>query len=175
MTPNKIDITAQLTTCQEGLTAHYPATQTWTFNGTTYKRGDIINALQGVIDAAKATEQDHQKWRDAVAAEVALREQLRPVLTALRQWLESQWGGASSPKLAQFGFKPTKPRIVSAASKAAGAARARATRKAKKAALDALKAGAAPVVAPAVPAPVATPAPSPVVAPPAAAAPTKGS
>jgi len=168
----KVDVAAQLTTCQEGITANYPATQTWTFDGQTYKRGDILNGLQAVIDAATATQKQHDLWRTAVAAEQAARAGLHPMLTALRQWLESQWGGASSPKLVQFGFTPVKLRVVPAASKAASAAKARATRAAKKAALAAVKAGAAPSpagvapvpagVAPS-PAPVAAPAPVPAV------------
>jgi hypothetical protein len=147
-TKKKIDVTAELTACQEALTANYPATQTWTFDGQTYKRGDILNGLQAVIDAAAATQKQHDLWRDAVAAEKAARAGLRPMLTALRQWLESAWGGATSPKLVQFGFTPVKARVVPAEAKAASAAKARATRAAKKAALAALKPGAAPALTP---------------------------
>jgi hypothetical protein len=149
----KSDIAASLTTCANGLTTNYPATQMWVFNTKTYKRGDILNLLQATIDAANTTQADHATWIASVQAETAAAAALRPVLDALEKSLQAEWGATSS-KMAEFGFTPEKPRAVTAATKAASAAKARATRAAKKAALDAV--GTPAPAAPAAPVPPKT-------------------
>ena len=149
-TKKKNDIAATLTTCANGLTANYPATQSWVFNAKTYKRGDILNMLQAAIAAAQTTQADHDAWRGSVETEKGVLAGLHPVLGALKKALESEWG-ATSTKMAEFGFAPAKPPVKTAASKAASAAKARATRAAKKAAVNAVG----------TPAPVSPPAPSP--------------
>jgi hypothetical protein len=153
-TSKKSDIAATLTTCANGLTANYPATQSWVFETKTYTRGDILNMLQATITAAQNTKAAHDAWLAAVAAEQAQRAELRPVLTALHNALDAQWG-ATSTKIGEFGFVPDKPAVRTAAQKAASAAKARATRAAKKAALATVGATApvAPAAAPTAPAP----------------------
>ena len=162
-TTKKNDIAATLTTCTNGLTANYPPTQSWVLGTKTYTRGDILNALQAAITAAQNTKAAHDAWLAAVAAEQAQLAQLRPVLDGLHSALDAQWG-KSSPKMGEFGFTPEKPRVVTAAQKAASAAKARATRAAKKAALATVGAPApvAPAAAPT--APAATPAAGPKTA-----------
>lgn len=155
----KTDLTANLTTCANGLTANYPATQSWVFETKTYTRGDILNMLQAVVTAAQTTKAAHDAWLAAVAAEQAQLATLRPVLTSLHKQLEAQWGAAST-KMAEFGYTPEKPPVKTAASKAAAAAKAKATRAAKKAALATVGTPApatAPVVAPTTPATPAAP------------------
>jgi hypothetical protein len=163
MTTNKNDLAANLATCVNGLTANYPATESWVFNGTTYKRGDIINMLQACIQAALTTKSDHDAWRGSIEVERGLVAQLHPVLGALKKALEAEWG-ATSAKMAEFGFTPAKAPTKTAASKAASAAKAQATRSKKKAALGAVTA------APTAPAQPAAP-PAPTAAAPAAGAP----
>jgi hypothetical protein len=150
----KSDFAANLTMCANGLTANYPTTQSWVFDTKTYTRGDILNLLQATITAAQNTKAAHDAWLAAVAAEQAQRTVLRPVLVALHSALDSQWGAAST-KIGEFGFTPEKPKVRTAAQKAASAAKARATRAAKKAALATVGATApvAPAAAPAAPAP----------------------
>ena len=133
-TTSKTEISANLTTCATGLTANYPPTQSWVFNGKTYQRADILNLLQGCIQAAQTTKTTNEAWRASVEAENGLLAALHPVLGALKKALEAQWG-ATSTKMAEFGFTPARPQVKTAASKAASAAKASATRKAKKAAL----------------------------------------
>jgi len=156
----KTDLTANLTTCANGLTANYPATQTWVFETKTYTRGDLLNLLQATITATQNTKAAHDAWLAAVAAEQAQLGTARPVLASLHKSLEAEWG-ASSTKLTEFGYTPEKPPVRTAASKAASAAKAKATRAAKKAALATV---GSPAPAPAPVAPVATaatPAPTP--------------
>jgi len=138
----KSDFTASLTACADGLTANYPATQSWVFDTKTYTRGDILNMLQAAVAAVQTTKAAHDAWRAAVTAEKGQVAQLRVVLDALHKALESQWG-ASSTKMAEFGFSPEKPVVRTAASKATGVAKARVTRAAKKAALATVGAPAA--------------------------------
>ena len=153
-TTKKNDLAATLTTCANGLTANYPATQSWVFETKTYTRGDILNMLQAAITAAQNTKAAHAAWLAAVATEQGQLTVLRPLLSSLHKALEAQWG-ATSAKMGEFGYTPEKPRVTTAASKAASAAKARATRAAKKAALATVGAPApvAPTAAPTAPAP----------------------
>src|ERR1700722_904906 len=133
-TIKKSDLTATLTACANGLTANYPATQSWVFDTRTYTRGDILNMPQAATTAVQTTKSAHDAWLAAVTAEKGQVVQLRLVLDALHKALESQWG-ATSTKMAEFGFTPEQPAVRTAASKAASVAKARVTRAAKKAAL----------------------------------------
>jgi hypothetical protein len=154
-TTKKSDLAATLTTCAAGLTANYPATQTWVFATKTYTRGDILNMLQAAITAAQNTKAAHDAWLAAVAAEQGGLAVLRPVLGALHKALEAQWG-ATSTKMGEVGYEPEKPPVRTAASKAAAAAKSRATKAAKKAALATVgaPAPATPAAAPTATAPV---------------------
>jgi hypothetical protein len=160
MTTNrKIQIPADLTVCATGLTANYPATQSWVFNGKTYQRGDILTMLQGAIQAAQTVKTTNEAWRASVVVENGLLAALHPVLGALKKALEAQWGATSS-KMTEFGFAPGKATVRTAASKAASAAKAKATKEAKKAALGAVgKTAAAQPSAPAAAPPVTAPVP----------------
>lgn len=106
-TTKKNDVSANLTTCANGLTNNYPATQTWVFNGVTYKRGDILGLLAACTQAAQKTKADHDTWRGSVEVEREKLAELHPVLGALKKQLEAEWG-AESPKMAEFGFAPAK-------------------------------------------------------------------
>jgi len=154
VTVKKNDLSAQLTDCINALTANYPASQAWVFKGTPYKRGDIVNLLNGALQAMQTTKQDHDTWIASTKAEQAQLALVRPVLASLKLSLEVELG-ADSPKIATYGFPPSLPPVRTAASKAASAAKAKATRAAKKAALAAVGAPA-----PAAPAPVTPAAPS---------------
>lgn len=156
---NKVDKTAQLTTCIDGVNANFPASQTWVFNGKTYKRSDFVNLVQACIDATKQTAADHQTWLASADAEQAQYAQLSPVLAAFKRSLESQYG-PTSKTLAQYGFEPAKVPVKPVAVKAASAAKASATRQKKKAAVEGVE-----VEAPANEAPAATPAPTTPVPP----------
>jgi hypothetical protein len=166
---SKIDVSAQYTACISAITGNFPATQSWTFNNTLYKRGDLINLLQGVITAIQTTKADHNTWMASVTAEKVARAAATPVVAAFRKSLESTLGDGS-PELAQYGFVPAQPRVQTATSKAVSAARAAATRKAKKAALASVSAPSAPATVPTAPAaaPAAAATPSPAATPPVA-------
>jgi hypothetical protein len=157
-TTSKIEIATNLTTCASGITANYPATQSWVFNGKTYQRADVLTMLQGCIQAAQTVKTTNEAWRASVESENGLLAALHPVLAALKKALEAQWGATSS-KMAEFGFTPARPPVKTAASKAASAAKASATRKAKKAALATV--GKTAAAQPSTPAP-ATPVTAPV-------------
>jgi hypothetical protein len=165
---SKNDKAAQLTTCENGITNNFAATDSWVFLGTTYKRGDILSMLQACIQASQKTKADHDTWRASVTEERAQYAAARPVLAAFKKMVESEYG-ATSQKMAEFGWAPAKVPVKSAQSKAAAAAKASKTKAAKKAALAAVKAGAA---APPAPSPAAPAAPAPAAP---AAVPPKGS
>jgi hypothetical protein len=160
-TTTKTEISSNLAACASGLTANFPATQTWVFSGKTYGRADILNLLQGFILATQTTKTTNEAWRTSVEVESAQLAALHPVLAALKKALEAQFG-ARSTKMAEFGFVPAKTPVKTAASKAASAARATATRKAKKAALATVKTTVA--APPATPLTASAPSATPVTA-----------
>jgi hypothetical protein len=94
--------------------------------------------LADFVLAAQQTRAAYDAWRGLVEAERAKLAALHPVLRALKKALEAEWG-ATSAKMAEFGFAPARPMTKSAPVKAASAEKARATREAKKKALAALK------------------------------------
>jgi 2',3'-cyclic-nucleotide 2'-phosphodiesterase (5'-nucleotidase family) len=140
VTKAKIDRAAEATTFVNAVTANYPDTQTWSFQGTTYKRGDLINLANAYVAATQKTKADHDQWIASADAEQKALETLEPVLIDFEQWLELAIGRTNA-KLTEYGFAPERPRVQTAASKAASAAKAKATRAAKKAALAAVAAG----------------------------------
>ncbi|HEY1696387.1 MAG TPA: hypothetical protein VGG39_29695 [Polyangiaceae bacterium] len=145
VTKAKLDRASEATTFANAVTANYPDTETWTFNGTTYKRGDLVNLANAYVAATQKTKADHDVWTGSVDAERTALETLDPVLAAFKRWLESQVG-VTSTKVGEYGFTPNKAPVKTAASKAASAAKAKATRAAKKAALAAV--AAAPPASP---------------------------
>lgn len=142
----KIDKAAEVTTFASALVANFPDTQTWELDGTTYKRGDLVNLANAYVAATQKTKADHDVWTASVDAEREAHDALDPVLSAFKRWLESKVG-VTSTKVGEYGFTPNKPQVKTAASKAASVAKAKATRAAKKAALAAVAAAPAPAPA----------------------------
>ena len=153
MVTKKNDTSVQYTDCVTALTANYPPTQTWTFAGKPYTRGDIVNLVNTALTAMQTTKTNHDTWTASVKAEQAAHDAVHPVLLALKQQLEVELG-PDNPKIAQYGFAAAKATVRTAQSKAASAAKAAATRAKKKAALAAAAAQPAAPVEPPPPAPV---------------------
>jgi hypothetical protein len=159
-TKSKNNKTVELDTCATAVTANFPASQTWVFAETTYTRDGFVGLLRGCITATQTTKANHDTWRASVQAEKQQYAQLRPALASFKKDLEAQYG-ATSTKLAEYGFTPAHPPVKSAATKAKSAAKASATKAAKKSAVAAVTThtpaeppapAAAPAAAPPVPA-----------------------
>jgi hypothetical protein len=156
--------------------------------GTTYTPSSLVAFIQSRIDAANAVLTAKANWVNASKTYKQIDAQATVVVRELRNLVIGAFG-ASSPKLADFGFVPTTRKVQTPQEKATAALKRKATRVARgtkgkvaKLAIKGTLPAAAPAASPAsaatpavvvaqpAPAPVAqTPAPTPPAAVPAIA------
>jgi len=116
---------------------------------TTYTPAQLQLLLQAYATAVTALQLLHAQLRSAVMGTKAQAAQIDALLSALESFVVNQFG-AHSEQAAEFGFKPRKVTVLTAAEKSASRAKAAATRRAKKAALASVTAPASPAATPAV-------------------------
>jgi hypothetical protein len=187
--PNRTTTQAQDAKVILGIQQDLPPGTSLPLGGTTYTATSLAAFIQSRINAANAVEIARANWLSAAKTYDAINTQAIVVVRELRNLVIGMFG-ASSPKLADFGFKPTTRTPLTPAQKAAAALKRAATRKARGTMGKKLKAAitgavpatapaATPVASPATPAapaapaspPVASPAPAPAATPTPAAAP----
>jgi len=95
-----------------------------------YTPTSLVAFVQSRIDAANAVVTAKANWQAAVKAYQALNTQGDVVVHDLKQYVIAAFGATSS-KLADFGFTPKKVTVLTPAQKAAAAAKRAATRKAR--------------------------------------------
>jgi hypothetical protein len=134
---------ARLTSAIAGIRKYFPGTAPIVLAGTTYSPAELVSLLQACAGAITAILALHAQLKGNVATLRSQRKQTLKVLHALEGFVDNFFGGDPS-KLADFGFKPKKVRVETAAKRAEGAAKAAATRKAKATALKAVTSPAAP-------------------------------
>jgi hypothetical protein len=150
---------------------------------SSYSPTSLAAAIQSRIDATSAVGTTRAAWLNAVKTYDAVNAQVTVLVRELRNLVIAAFG-ADSPKLADFGFKPTVRAPLTPPEKVARAAKALATRKARgtmgkkkkleitgETAAAAAAASTAPVTTPAAPAPAPAPAAPAPVTPQAPAAP----
>lgn len=135
--------------------------------GATYTPSSLTAFIQSRIDAANAVLAAKANWQNASKTYEAINAQATIVVRELRNLVIGAFG-ASSVKLGDFGFAPTKRKVQTPAEKAEAAVKRAATRKARntmgKVAKLAIK-GAPPAATPAAAAPTTTPAVTATVTP----------
>ena len=148
--------------------------------GTTYTPTSLAARIQSRIDQANAVMTAKAAWQHAITTYEATDTQVQVIIHDLKQLVIGAFG-ATSPKLADFGWSPRKITVLTPEEKAAAVAKRAATRKARgtkgpkaKLAITGATAAAAATATPpasngaATPAVVAgAPAPAPAAAPPA--------
>jgi hypothetical protein len=146
---------------------------------STYTPTSLAAAIQARIDASNAVATTKAAWQGAVKTYDGIDTQVTVLVREIKNLVIACWG-PSSPKLADFGFKPVTRTPLTSAQKVARAAKADATRKARgtlgrkqKAAIKGVVPAAPtePATAP-VSAPATAPTPAPAPAPQAPAATT---
>ena len=90
----------------------------------------LVAFLQSRIDAANAVLVAKANWQNASKTYTALNKQGTVVVHDLKQYVIAAFGATSS-KLADFGFTPKKVTVLTPEQKAAAAAKRAATRKAR--------------------------------------------
>jgi hypothetical protein len=144
--------------------------------GTTYTPQSLVAVIQSRIDATNAVVTAKANWQSAAKTYKAIDAQVTVIVRELRNLVIGAFG-ATSPKLADFGFSNPTRKPQTTAEKQAAALKRTATREARgtrgkqqKLKITGATAAAAPPATPA-PAAPAAPAPQPVAPAPAASAP----
>ena len=96
----------------------------------TYTPTSLVAFVQSRINAANAVITAKANWLDAVKTYEALNKQGDVVVHDLKQYVIAAFGATSS-KLADFGFTPKKVTVLTPEQKAAAAAKRKATRAAR--------------------------------------------
>ncbi len=147
--------------------------------GQTYSPSSLAARIQSRIDAANAVISAKANWQNAAKTYTEIDASTTVIVRELRSIVIGSFG-PDSPKLSDFGFRPTVRKPLTVEEKAAKAAKARATREARGTTSKQKKAlihGTVPTAQPAAPAAPATtpvanePAPAPAPLAPAAQAP----
>jgi hypothetical protein len=111
-----------------GINSEIPNQQSFPLEGQNIPRTSLLALFQSLLDADANTSATNATWRTAVDAENAILEQVKPLCSALKGALESQYG-KSSPKLLKFGLTPAQPPVKTVAAKMVGVAKSANTRK----------------------------------------------
>ncbi len=98
---------------------------------TTYTPGSLAAFIQSRIDAANAVNTTKASWLAAVKTYEAINAQAKVVVSDLRYLVMAAFG-PTSPKLADFGFKPPNLAVLNSEQKAAAAQKRLATRLARQ-------------------------------------------
>jgi hypothetical protein len=99
-------------------------------DGDTYTPQSLVAFIQSRIDANNKVLTTKAAWADATKTYKALNTKGSAVVRALRSFVVGMYG-EQSPKLADFGFTPSKRATQTADQKAAAAAKRKATREAR--------------------------------------------
>jgi hypothetical protein len=98
--------------------------------GTSYTPTSLVAFIQSHIDAANAIVTAKANWQKAIATYTAIDKQAQVVLHDLKALVLATFG-ASSAKIADFGYRPRKVAVLTPEQKAAAAVKRAATRKAR--------------------------------------------
>ena len=98
--------------------------------GTSYTPTSLVAFIQSHIDAANAIVTAKAAWEKAIATYTGIDKQAQIVLHDLKALVLATFG-ASSSRLADFGYKPRKVTVLTPEQKAAASAKRAATRKAR--------------------------------------------
>jgi hypothetical protein len=170
-----------------GMEKHLASTPSIVIEGVPHSVADMRAMLQKDIAVTDAADKARADWRTSVQAERDSHTTSNPVLSGIKKYVQMQFGStqSASTTLADFGYAPRKPRVVTPKTQVAATAKALATRaarhttgpKAKLAITGAVQppASPAPGAVPAAPAtPPATASPPAAPSPAAPAAPATG-
>jgi hypothetical protein len=116
-----------------GMQKHFQPTTTFTLAGATYTVSQLTQLFQKDIDTADAADQAKAAWTKSVKQQRDQYAQTDPVHRVFKGAVVAQLGDTenAADALADFGYKPRKPRSKNVASKALAADKVRATRKAR--------------------------------------------
>jgi hypothetical protein len=113
-----------------GVQKHYATTPTMIVDGVSYETANLVNVLQGPIDAADATTAASAAFHKAVADEKAANDLAARAYAGLKALVVNQF--KTSPEtLADFGITLPSRRVPDAATTARAVEKSKATRLAR--------------------------------------------
>jgi hypothetical protein len=127
----KLQIQASYQALVSGLQSTYQPSDTFSINGGTLTRDEVVAQLNAFIAEVEATKTTRQQWLNAVQAERAALLAITPLRQSLHAIVQARLGGKDATGLVAFGFNPAKITKKTVTSKATAAAKTAATRKAR--------------------------------------------
>lgn len=127
----KLQIQASYQALASGLLSTYQPTDTFSINGETLTRDEVVARLNAFIVTAEATKSSRQQWLSAVEAEHAGLVAVTPLRQSLHAIVQARLGGKDATGLTSFGFNPAKSTKRTVTSKATAVAKTAATREAR--------------------------------------------
>lgn len=129
---SKTTRTARIRAVMAGLAKHYASTNL-VLAGTSFTPAGLQAFLQADVDAITASTAARANWLQAVKGEEDTNSSTDPVLRAIEAQVKAQYGESQNAgsTLADFGYSPRKPVVLTAEQLAAKAAKLRATRAAR--------------------------------------------
>ncbi len=122
---------AELENVDAGVLRNVPATASLMLNGAPLSQPQIDAKLKAYLASFAAAEAARQQYQAALAARRALTIEARDFFLQLKKALTA-WFGAQNPVLADFGFRPDRPRAPrTAEQQLLAAAKAQLTREAR--------------------------------------------
>lgn len=122
---------AELENVDAGVLRNVPATASLMLNGAPLSQPQIDAKLKAYLASFAAAEAARQQYQAALAARRALTIEARDFFLQLKKALTA-WFGAQNPLLADFGFRPDRPRAPrTAEQQLLAAAKAQLTREAR--------------------------------------------
>jgi hypothetical protein len=130
-TPSRITTQGKDAQVLEGINKDLQTMSVLPLGATTYSPGSLAAFIQSRIDAANAVNTTRAAWLDALKTYEAINTQAKVVITDLRYLVMAAFG-PTSPKLADFGFKPPKVAVMTTEQRSAAALKGKATREARR-------------------------------------------
>jgi hypothetical protein len=126
----KVSVETRYQTLIEGILANFGHVSSFELSTGNYTLDALVSTLRRRIAAAEDTKSTKTDWHTTVQAERQVDGEVRPLRKQLQQYVAARFG-ATSAKMAEFGFTPLKPRKPTTRTKAAAADKSLATRKAR--------------------------------------------
>ncbi len=128
--PNRNEKTGTDQQVIQGIKKDLQSMTTLALGATSYTPTSLVAFIQSHIDAANAVVIAKANWENAIKTYAGIDKQAQVVLHDLKQLVMGAFGATSS-KLADFGYQPRKVTVLTPEQKAAAAAKRAATRKAR--------------------------------------------
>jgi hypothetical protein len=127
--PNKVTLVTRVRGLIAGTQKHPPSASI-ALGGVTYTEAELVQTLQGLVDALAKVDVTRGGWKDALKSVSDVKAKVGPLMKAYRSWIVATYGDAPAI-LADYGIEPKARSSPTAETVAGAVAKRAATRKAR--------------------------------------------